>query len=439
MKHMRNRRVRTTAVISAVGVVSMLIAGCGSPQPTTGGASEPLDFYSLAWQPAAAQSHEDIVAAWNEANPDHPVNLVAGAWGAVKDALLTGFAAGTAPDIIHYEGSAMRQFAAEGYLLNLDEHLSPDFVASILPDAWATAQYSEVEGTYGVPFLQEPYVVIANKTALDEAGVVPPTIDNPWTWDDYREVARTLTGPQPDGKTRYGASFPLKNGGFGSITQLGANFGAGWFVEDGDGWRIQFGDAEAEIPRRLNEMLNVDKTMPPEITGLSIEDQMPLFYDGQIATFITASYVRESIRNGAPDDLDWIVLPPLKGLTQEASNVAQTISVNKSAHDVETAVAFTEFFLSAENQVRLAAGDWLTPTSVDALKDPTLTQAGDGWDVVLDAATSLRYAPLQSVTRYLEFEQKVGTPAFSAYFAGEISLDELKNRLVEEGDPILAR
>ena len=45
------------------------------------------------------------MAAWNEANPDIQVELLQGSWDNVHDQLVTQFAGGTAPDIIHDESA----------------------------------------------------------------------------------------------------------------------------------------------------------------------------------------------------------------------------------------------------------------------------------------------------------------------------------------------
>lgn len=56
-----------------------------------------------------------------------------------------------------------------------------------------------------MPFLQEPRVLIANATWLRRSGVRVPTPQRPWTWDEFRTVAKRLSG-----KGRYGVAWPLR-------------------------------------------------------------------------------------------------------------------------------------------------------------------------------------------------------------------------------------
>jgi hypothetical protein len=48
-------------------------------------------------------------------------------------------------------------------------------------------------------------------------------------------------------------------------------------------------------------------------------------------------------------------------------------------------------------------------------------------------------APAQSVRGYPEWKDKVATPAFQEYYSGAIGLGELRKRLVDDGNRVLAR
>lgn len=54
-------------------------------------------------------------------------------------------------------------------------------------------------------------------------------------------------------------------------------------------------------------------------------------------------------------------------------------------------------------------------------------------------AEKLRPAPAQSVRGYPEWKDKVATPAFQEYYSGAIDAAELRRRLVEDGNRVLAR
>ncbi len=89
--------------------------------------------------------------------------------------------------------------------------------------------------------------------------------------------------------------------------------------------------------------------------------------------------------------------------------------------------------------VRLARGDWLLPTGTTALADPALRTPRHGWATGTALAGHLRSAPAQSVRGYPEWKDKVATPAFQEFYSGAIDDGELRERLVSDGNLVLAR
>lgn len=100
---------------------------------------------------------------------------------------------------------------------------------------------------------------------------------------------------------------------------------------------------------------------------------------------------------------------------------------------------FVDFLLRPANMVRLAKGDWMLPTGTEALADPALRTTENGWATGTALARALRPAPAQSVRGYPEWKDKVATPALQEYYSGAIGTAELRKRLVEDGNRVLAR
>ena len=101
--------------IAAVTVATLALTACGS----SGGKSEAggkitLDFSSYAWQDPTVAATKDIVAAWNAAHPNVQVKYLPVDPDSVHDKLVTQFAGGSAPDIIHDEAADISGFVAGG-------------------------------------------------------------------------------------------------------------------------------------------------------------------------------------------------------------------------------------------------------------------------------------------------------------------------------------
>lgn len=425
---------RSTGVLAATVSAALILAACGngddgadSDGPVT------LRFQSLAWQEESVTANQEIVEEWNEANPDIQVQYIQGDWGSVHDQLMTSFEGGNPPDIIHYEALAAQVFSEGGYFADVAPLLSDDFRADIPEDLWATMQ-SEEHGTTGIPFLLESRVALANRTLLEEAGVEIPTPDNPWTWDDFQAAAIELTT-----EDRYGIAFPLASPA-SAMLNLSMNFGATWVSGESGDVSMSIGDAELEAPSRVHQMIYEDQSANPDNIAVNTTDSLPGFFAGESAMIFGAIWLRQQMVEQAPEDFDWVTIPPLEGSDGSTQSVnPQMLSIATQSEHPEQAAQFLEFFLNDENMARLAMGDWLVPTSEGALAELEAQTGGEqGWDVAIASRDSLAAAPWQGTAGFQEFLDRTATPAFQRFFADEITEEELAAEL-ESGGADLGR
>ncbi|GGZ91815.1 ABC transporter substrate-binding protein [Streptomyces bluensis] len=413
-------------------VLLLLLAGCSSGGGRDDGRIT-LRFQSLAWQQESVKANEELVKEWNAAHPDIQVEYVQGSWDGVHDQLLTSFEGGEAPDIIHDASDDLADFAYGGYLADLTDLLSERLKADIPRRSWETTTFGD--GVYGVPFLQEPRVLIANATWLKDAGVRLPTPEKPWTWAEFRSVTRELSG---DG--RYGVAWPLKEP-VSATLNLSLSSGGRMFHRGPDGKvEIRFEDTDAVTPRTVHDQVNTDHSAAGSTLGMGGSDTLPGFFGGRYAMVPLGFSYRQQIVQQAPKGFDWRVLPAPAGADGLAQGVSpQTLSIAEDSPHQREAAAFIDFMFRPENMVRLALGDWMLPTGSEALRDPALRTQKHDWATGTALAAHLRSAPAQSVRGYPEWKDKIATPALQEYYSGAIGLDELRERLVEDGNLVLAR
>ncbi|MEU5534254.1 extracellular solute-binding protein [Streptomyces sp. NPDC020362] len=423
--------MRTRAVTAAV-VLLLLLAGCSSGSGWHGGPIT-LRFQSLAWQQESVAANRDLVREWNATHSEVKVEYVQGSWGSVHDQLLTSFEGGEAPDIIHDASDDLADFAYGGYLADLTGLLSARLRSDIPRRSWRTTAFGD--GIYGVPFLQEPRVLIANSTWLRTAGVRTPTPEHPWSWAEFRRITARLGG---DG--RYGVAWPLKEP-VSATLNLALSAGGQLFHRGADGKvAVRFEAGDAVVPRTVHDQVTTDRSAPVSTLGSGGSDTLPGFFGGRYAMVPLGFSYRQQIVQQAPRGFDWEVLPApagAGGLTQGVS--PQTLSVAADCPHKREAAAFIDFLLRPANMVRLALGDWMLPTGTQALRDPALHTAENGWAVGTALAAHLRPAPAQSVRGYPEWKDKVATPAFQEYYSGSIGLSDLRRRLEVDGNRVLAR
>ncbi|GGQ16422.1 ABC transporter substrate-binding protein [Streptomyces mutabilis] len=426
---MRARTPITTLLVS----LTLLLAGCSGGGDAADDGRVTLRFQSLAWQEESVQANKELVREWNATHPDVRVEYVQGSWDSVHDQLLTSFEGGEAPDIIHDASDDLADFAYGGYLADLTD-LLPERLKSDIPQrSWETVTFGD--GVYGVPFLQEPRVLIANAALLEESGVRVPTPEDPWSWAEFRQVTKRLSG---DG--RHGVAWPLKEP-VSATLNLSLSTGGQLFHRGADGKvTVRFEEGDQVVPRTVHDQVNTDHSASATTLGSGGSDTLPGFFAGKYAMVPLGFAYRQQIEQQAPDGFDWQVLPApagADGLTQGVS--PQTLSIAEDSRHKEEAAAFVDFLLQPDNMVRLALGDWMLPTGTRALEHPALRTPEHGWATGTALAEHLRSAPAQSVRGYPEWKDKVATPALQEYYSGAIGMEELHERLEEDGNLVLAR
>ncbi|MFE5022351.1 ABC transporter substrate-binding protein [Streptomyces sp. NPDC056656] len=424
------RRVRRLAAVAAA--VALLVTGCSSGGTADDG-KVTLEFQSLAWQKESVDANKQLVKEWNAAHPDIQVKYVQGSWDSVHDQLLTSFEGGEAPDVIHDASDDLADFAYGGYLADLRDLLPARLKSDIPQRSWETATFGG--GVYGVPFLQEPRVLIANAKILKAAGVRIPTPAKPWSWEEFRAVTKKLSG----GK-KFGVAWPLKEP-VSATLNLSLSAGGRMFHRGADGKvTVRFDAADQVVPRTVHDQVNTDGSASGATLGMGGSDTLPGFFAGKYAMVPLGFSYRQQIVQQAPKGFDWQVLPAPAGRDGLAQGVSpQTLSVAEDSPHKKEAAQFIDFLLQPPNMVRLALGDWMLPTGTEALKDPALRTEKNDWATGTALAGDLRSAPAQSVRGYAEWKDKVATPALQEYYSGSIGLGELRNRLVKDGNLVLAR
>ncbi|GAA1438925.1 ABC transporter substrate-binding protein [Leifsonia poae] len=424
---MRNKILaRTGIALAGIVAASLALAGCSSSgSDSSSGGKVTLTFQSLAYQDTTVAATKSIVDSWNKANPNIQVKLQQGSWDNVHDQLVTQFQGGTAPDIIHDESADIMGFAGQGYLADLSKYLSDDVKKEVSKDVWSSVTTGDGK-IVAAPTLLQSYVVFANTDALKKAGATAPT-GSSMSWDDFQSLSKKLTSGGNFG-TGWGMKQPTA-----TVMNLALGFG-GTFFDNKDGKStIHVGDDELQVPNRIHDMAYTDKSLDPVSLTQSGTDVLPGFFGGKYGMYVGGNYVAQQITESAPSGFNWTVLPPLAGSdgAAQAAN-PQTMSVSAQSKHVEQAAKFIDYFMGAENQAKLAEGDWLIPASAAARTQVAKDTAGkNGWDTILKSGDELKAAPFQAATGYPQWKDQYATPALQKYLANAISLDELKKQLTD--------
>ena len=422
-----NKRVLGALATLAAGTLALTACQQGS---ASGGGGEnedgvvTLQFQSLSDQPATQEAVSAAVDSWNADNPDVQVQIIQAGWDGAYDKLVTQFTGGTAPDIIHFDAASILPFAMDGYLADLSGGLSEERTADISEGLWDSVTVNDEVVAY--PSISQSYMVFANADLLEEAGVEIPTGDS-MTWDQLAEIAEATTTDDTYG-IGWGLGSPAA-----TVMTLAPGFGGDFFSGTGEDVQIDVADAELEVPERIHEMAYDDQSLDPVSLTQSGSDVLASFYGGTVAMTVQGSFQAANMVTDAPEDLNWVALPPLAGSEGplQAAN-PQTYSVNVDSPNVDEAVAFLDYFASPETMAAIAQADALIPAS-DSAREIIATETGGeiGWDQILASADGFEGAPFLQAEGYAEWKDSLVNHALQQYLADQISAEELTTQLTD--------
>jgi multiple sugar transport system substrate-binding protein len=395
----------------------------GAAQASSQAEAVRITFATYVWQPTTVAATKSIVESWNETHPGIQVTIQPVDVNSVHDKLLTNFVGGTAADVVHDEAADIAGFTQQGYLANLSPLISKRFKASIPKSLWDTVNFGGNKVT-GVPILMQTYNVFANMDIFKQAGIKAPTAKTPWTWAQFRSVAKRLTN-----SNRFGVCWGLRSP-TAAIQTMALNYGGQYFYLEGGKWNFRHGPAEQAVVKHMHDMIHVDKSVDAAATGLSGSAVLPAFFGGRCAMTVQGNFAAQGMIQQGPRDFNWAMFPVLKGTSQNQVANPQTLSISQQSNHKKEAMQFIEYFANASNLAKLAAGDWLIPSNPASgkliLKS---TKRTGSWRVATSSVVHFRKGNWVSLAAYARWKAEVATPQFVRYLKNEISLDELGESL----------
>jgi multiple sugar transport system substrate-binding protein len=282
------KKARFTALLMAL----LLLSGCSAQphddQPAVssqvGSAVKTVIQYYDSTD--STQLAEAVVAAFNaqSANTFVQLHLVDNEVydNTIADTLRNG---GDIDCLYIRQPCQVNQFAAEGLLTDLTEDVAR---SDLDPAAYGqTLDIISIANTIpALPRTKSVWLLFYNKDILDRYNIPEPSN---LTWDQYADLARSLTEKQADGSTRYGGYIPPWTLNLGAIA-------AGEYLYDDE---LPYTRKYMQL---LNRLYNVDHSVP-DITQMDGEYNLPnlVFLDQKIATMINGDWVVYLFKNAYPE------------------------------------------------------------------------------------------------------------------------------------------
>lgn len=345
----KSLRVGAMVAIATVATVTLASCGFGGGSSSGDGSGTSLNLLVPSYSDNTQGLWEDVIAGFEDANPDITVNLEVQSWDNLESVITTKVSGNQAPDI--YNGGPFAGFAADDLLYPTSEVVSAD-TYSDFQDTFI--ENASIDGTaYGLPLIASARALFVNTDLLEQAGATVPS-----NWDELLESAKKVSA--------------LGNGVAGYGMPLGseeAQAEAAVWLWGGGG---SFGDSDKiaiDTPENLVGAQQIQKMIDEGATQADAgsTDRSPLmdiFVQGKIGMQIGLPPTVGQIEEGNPD-LNYEIVPiPTKDGDALTVGVADHLAAFKNDNSKQDAITkFFDYFYSADVYVPWVQTEGFLPTT----------------------------------------------------------------------------
>ncbi len=309
---------------------------------------EPAEVVEMSfWVPSSSVDVDgyftDVVAAFNEANPDlnYTLEFLPGTAADINTSLNSAKLAGNYPDVVSVYAAILTSRSAQGEFMDLQPYIdgwedSGDIYESVL-------NMGVVDNTmYGMAFQLVPEMLVYRTDYFEEAGLDPAA--PPSNWEELREAAEALTVVDEAGNvTRAGFDVPAINTTVFMRPFVWQNNGS--YVDYDAGVPTMNTPEAVEAFEFVGGFVHDNLTIPydynkkeetPFVKGTAA---MSMLQPAQIASMISADPALADVL---------AIASPLTEDAQSAFCGPRLLTINQEAENPDGAWRFIEYIMSPE-------------------------------------------------------------------------------------------
>ncbi|GAA5210652.1 ABC transporter substrate-binding protein [Microbacterium kyungheense] len=356
------------AAIVTIGALSACSGGAGD------GTTE-ISFMMWGDGGDTQTAYEDVIAAFEEENPDISVNAEFFNTNDYDNILKTRLSGGAGPDVYGFDLGNIESFVADGFAADLSDG-GESYLKKLTPEA---AEDSQREGgTYNLPISLSGNGIIYNKALFEKAGIT----EEPTTYSELLEDAQKLSdsgtipfamSAQDNWWPQFIVYYPLAE--HGANEELGAEMAAGEATfSDSKPWKESLDIVHELTPYYM-----------PNPVGTSQTAAQSAFLAGQSAMF-PATWILSDARD-AGLDVGYMNFPTTDGPTDAIWGTYQVrFGVNPNNGDAKLAASqkFLDFFMQDDVYADFLGKVKLFPTTTTVQigedVDPLFPDMQQSWE-----------------------------------------------------------
>lgn len=310
---------------------------------SVGQAQEKVVLKYMTWVNAqgAQWIEEDFIVPFQEKFPHIEIQHEYVPFAEYWRKLMTMFAAGDAPDLMHMSVGYVYGYADRGLLLNLQPYFERDLNQSdFFAEPMKAVRYPSMDDgdLYAMPQAFVMSILHYNKDMFDEAEIPYPTDD--WTWDDLLEASKALT-KDTDGDGRIDQWGLYFKPDYYVVDAMIYAFGGRVLSEDLSQAMLDSDEAEAAIQFLVDLMWEHEVSPTPQIYhGLG-----NMFQTGSAAMMIGNMADLDVYRQ--IEDFDWdVALIPGGPARKVVRMWPDSIAISSATNYPEEAWEFVKFMVT---------------------------------------------------------------------------------------------
>jgi len=355
-------------LLALVGFMLSWLVSCGgggapSSNPggqTTGGKQE-IEFWTMQLQPQFTDYFNQLIAKFEQENPNLKVRWVDVPWADMERKILTAVSAKTAPDVVNLNPGFASQLAERNAWMELDSKVSAQDRQSYLPNIWKASVLNDK--AFGLPWYLTTRIAIYNSDIFKQAGVTKP----PATYAELATVAKQIK--DKTGKYAFFATVVPEDSGevMESFVQMGVE------LVDANG-KAAFNSPKGKAAFQYWVDMYKNGLLPKEVLTEGHRHAIDLYQRGDTAILASGAEFLKNISTNAPTIAKASALSAqITGDTGKKNVAVMNIVIPKDTDVPEGALKFALFVTNNANQLGFAKAANVLPSTVNALKDPYFT------------------------------------------------------------------
>ncbi|GAA1830783.1 extracellular solute-binding protein [Agromyces salentinus] len=360
------RIVAASLATLAVAATAGCVAGGGSGDGA--GSSSTIEL----WTHAGGNEAElgvitTIVEDFNASQDEYTVEVTDFPQDAYNDAVVAAATAGDLPCIVDIDGPNVANWAWAGYIQPLG--LPEETYDGQLPGTLGVID----DEVYAYGFFDVALAMFSRESTLNDAGVRIPTVDDPWTGDEFDEALAKI-----DGLGRYDQAVDFGTGGGGewipyAYSPLLQSFGGDLI----DRSTFETADGALNGPEALEWAQwfrgLVDSGYMAQTSG---EDATADFVNGTSGILYTGNWADATVRDAFDDAV--VLPPPNFGDGPKIGAGSWQWGLTTGCDEVDGARAYLEFAHDTKYFVEYGEATGLIPATLDAAEEiPAFAEGGD--------------------------------------------------------------